>query len=485
MRTNRSNLALALALALAPAAASAAPQVAGAPAQSKQSIAMQVGETQLVVLTEKIIRISVADPSVADVQAVTPKQVLITGKGVGSTQIVMWGESDQPLVLAIDCNRNLDQLRAQFRSLFPEEKISVGSVGELVVLSGKVSDLRTPARAAQVAQLYSSQLANLIEVIGDQQVELEVRFAEVSRSALREMGLNFLWRDASRGHVAGMAAAGTAAGQYISGANNLIVPGTASASGPPLVSAPAFGNGFNLFFSTGLSQFPFSAILSVLSDEGLAKILAEPTLVALSGQEAKFHAGGEIPILIARELGTTSVEFKKFGVQLDFTPTVLGEGTISLDMSVEVSEPDPTSGVVLGGFTIPGFKTRSSATTVRLQNGQSFAVAGLLSETMRSAVAKVPLFGDIPILGALFRSTQYQRQETELMVVVKAHLVRPQRPDQLPPLPGEGEFTDPNDFQLFLMGSLAGPAETRPGPASAPAQGGPSGPIGFVRNTEP
>jgi pilus assembly protein CpaC len=277
---------------------------------------------------------------------------------------------------------------------------------------------------------------------------------------------------------------GALVGVYLRGVHNqILVPGTGHAAGPPFVAAPGFGNAFNLFFSTGLSDFPFSAVLSILSQEGLAKILAEPTLVALSGQEASFHAGGEVPILVARQLGEVTVEYKKFGVRLTFTPTVLGEGTISLDMAVEVSEPDAASGVVLGGFRIPGFRSRSSATTVRLSDGQSFAVAGLLSESLRNTVAKVPVLGDIPILGALFRSTAFQREETELLVVVRANLVRPQRAGALSPLPGEGELTDPGDARLFLLGTLAGNAPSPPPstPAPPPRAGGPSGPIGFAR----
>lgn len=485
MRPTRTFLALTLALATAvPSPSSATPQVTTL-ASSNQTIELQVGETRLVQLSEKIIRISVADPLVADVQVVTPRQVLVTSKSVGSTHIILWGEQDQPLVVAIECSRNLGQLRSQLKRLFPGDEIAVSSVGELVVLSGRVGDLRVPARAAEVAKLYSTQLANLIEVTGDQQVQLEVRFAEVSRSALREMGLNFLWRDGPRGYAGGTAMPGTQTGAYLrGGTTQLHIPGTTELGGPPLVAAPSFGNAFNLFFSTGLSQFPFSAILSILSDEGLAKILAEPTLVALSGQEATFHAGGEIPILIARQLGEVSVDYKKYGVRVEFTPTVLGERTINLEMAVEVSEPDPNSAVVLGGFQVPGFKSRSSATTVRLRDGQSFAVAGLLSESVRSAVRKVPLLGDIPLLGVLFRSTAFQREETELLVVVRAHLVRPRQPGEQPPLPGEGELTDPSDAQLFLLGRQTGSsAQRNDGPAGPPApRGGPSGPIGFVRD---
>lgn len=468
--------------------ARAQPKVVGQ-AEVTSAMQLQVGETRLLQLSEKVIRIAVADPTVADVQAVTEDQVLITAKAVGVTNLTMWNLSNKPLVISVVCSRNLDQLRGQLEKLFPGEGINVGSVGDLVILSGTVSDLRVPARAAEMASLYSDKVANQIEVSGDQQVELEVRFAEVSRSGLRKLGLNLLWKDDARGYIGGQATPSTQTGQYLNGANTLHVPGTGG-SGPPFVPAPSAGQAFNLFFSTGLSKFPFSAVLSILSQEGLAKILAEPTLVALSGQEASFHAGGEVPILIARQLGEVSVEYKKFGVRLKFTPTVLGKRMISAKLAVEVSEPDPNAGATIGGFNIPGFRTRSSETTVRIADGQSFAIAGLLSDNVRSTVHKVPVLGDVPVLGMLFRSTAFQRDETELMVVVRARLVRPLDSDQVPILPGEDELTDPTDFELFMLGRIDATKrkEKRPPPRvvdpakTATPSVGPTGPIGFVRD---
>jgi pilus assembly protein CpaC len=491
---------VALALcAVAPAAAQPVPTFVS---ETNMEANLEVGETRLLTLPKPIVRVSVANPEVSDVQVVTPSQVLITAKSVGFTHLILWDSSETPLVIAVSATRNLDQLREQFKNLFPGSDIKVSSVGELIVLSGSSTDLRMPARAAEVAQLHSEKIANLIQVTGDQQVQLDVRFAEVSRTGLRNLGANFLWQDSGRGHVAGQTPTGVVPGSYLR--DDLQVPGTGG-GGPPLIGAPAQGNAFNLFFSTGLRDFPFSAILSILSQQGLAKVLAEPTLVSLSGQEAEFHAGGEVPILIARELGTVSVNYKKFGVLLKFNPTVLGERTMSLKLSLEVSEPDPSAGVSLGGYTVPGFRTRSSETTVRLRDGQSFAIAGLLSDQSRNLVSKVPGLGDLPILGALFRSTNYQREETELLMVVTAHLVKPLQPGDVPLLPGEDEYNDPNDFELFLLGKISSdrrdsyengrPPVSDPtataaevegkssadAPKSAAAHEGPVGPIGFIR----
>jgi pilus assembly protein CpaC len=476
------SIPIAGALALGAARTEAQPRLTSQESGTEQ-ITLEVGETRLLKFSEKIIRISVADPDVADVQVVTPLQLLVTARKVGYTDLILWSETDQPLALSVSITRNLDQLRKQYTRLFPKSEIDVSSAGDLIVLAGTVDDLRLPARAAEIAGLYSDRIANLIEVSGDQQVQLDVRFAEVSRSGMRKIGLNFLWNDPTgAGYVAGQATPGSQAGGYLRG--NLRVPGTGT-GGPPLIPVPSAADGFNMFFSTGLSDFPFSTILSILSQEGLAKVLAEPTLVALSGQEALFHAGGEVPILTAQDIGRVSVDYKQFGVRLKFTPTVLGERTVSLKLAVEVSEPDATAGTTLGGFVLPGFRARRTETTVRLKDGQSFAVAGLLSDSIRTTVNKVPFFGDIPILGALFRSTAYMREETELLVVVTVHLVQPLKPGEVPLLPGEDLTTDPGDLELFLLGRIE-PKRSEPErtttPKAATSSNEPLGPIGFARD---
>jgi len=268
------------------------------------------------------------------------------------------------------------------------------------------------------------------------------------------------------------------------------VPGTGGAGLPPVQSA--IGTGFSIFFS-GLPTFPFSAILNVLEQSGLAKMLAEPTLVALSGQEAKFLVGGEFPVPIASSLGAISVLWKKFGIILNFTPSVIADGALHLKLAAEVSDVDPTRSVTVGGTSIPGLTSRQSETTVRLADGQSFAIAGLLSDKIQSTISKIPLLGDLPILGALFRSVNYQRNETELLVVVTAHLAKPVAPHDAPHLPTDNELNDPNDVQLFLFGSVGGGtpdndsggtmnrAAVSPSLRTARRDRGPSGELGFIR----
>ncbi len=463
-----------------------------------RDLALEMGQNRLLVLSEPIARVSVADPKVADMKVITPTQLLLTARGVGSTDLTLWNKRDEPLVLALLVTRNLDALRRQLKDLFPGEKISVSAAGDLVVLSGEATDVRVPERAAEVAALHAEKVANLMRVSGNQQVQLEVKFAEVSRNAARSMGFNFFKRDVAGRFVAGAVAPGTPAGSFIS------VPGVGSATTPDIMP-PATGGGFSIFFS-GLASFPFSAILSLLEANGLSKTLAEPTLVAMSGQEAKFLAGGEFPIPISSGLGAVGIQWKKFGIILNFTPTVVSEGFLHLKLQTEVSDIDAARAITVGGFNVPGLISRQSETTVRLSDGQSFAIAGLLSDRVRSQINRIPILGDIPILGALFRSVDYRRDESELIVVITARLTKPVAPHELPRLPTDDELNDPNDFELFLLGGEGTgkppreERETKDGKKAAQATGaeramaarslgragayagrGPSGEVGFIR----
>ncbi|MBC8134218.1 MAG: type II and III secretion system protein family protein [Deltaproteobacteria bacterium] len=431
-----------------------------------QKLNLEMGQNRLLVLSETIVRVSVADPRVADLKVITQTQILLTSRGVGATDLTLWNKRDEPLVMSLVVTRNLDALRRQFTELFPGEKLTVTpAAGDLIVLSGEVSDVRIPDRAAEVAKLHAEKIANLIRVTGNQQVQLEVKFAEVSRRGLREIGFNFFTKDAAGRFVGGMANSGTDPGGFLG------IPGTGTA-GKPNIYPRSPGSGFSIFFS-GLPNFPFSSMLSLLESTGLAKLLAEPTLVAMSGQEARFLAGGEFPIPMSGGLGAVTVQWKKFGIMLSFTPTVVGDGLLNLKLATEVSDIDASRSVTIGGFTVPGLTSRQSETTVRLSDGQSFAIAGLMSSRMRSQIDKIPLLGDLPILGALFRSISFSRDESELLVIVTAHLARPMAPHEVPRLPTEDEQNDPNDFQLFLLGSQG---SDNPAPPNAPPKGQAKGP---------
>lgn len=467
--------ALLLSLAAAPEIAhaqGAEPFRIGREVNASREISMQVGQNRLMETSVPLGRVSVANPEVADLKVVTNSQLLITAKGVGDTYLTLWDKQDSPVVLSLHVTFNLDGLRTQLKELFPEEKINVSAAGELVVLSGEVSDVRLPERILNVARLYAPKIANLLSVTGDQQVQLEVKFAEVSRSGMRELGFNWLANNGTR--AGGFVTPGQGLGTFALEPENKAMP---------QVYGSPFSNAFNLFFTTA-GRFPFSVVVSLLEQNALAKTLAEPTLVAMNGQEARFLAGGEFPIPLSTALGQVNVDYKKFGIQLRFVPTVLADGLLSLKLFTEVSELDPANGVQVSGVQIPGLTTRQSETTIRLRDGQSFAVAGLLTDKTRSTIGKLPGLGEVPILGALFRSTQFRRDETELLVVVTAHLVRPLGPNEAPMLPGSGLLTDPDDFQLFMMGKLQQApeqAQQRGEAIRVEHGGGPAGQVGFSR----
>ncbi|HSM91628.1 MAG TPA: type II and III secretion system protein family protein [Anaeromyxobacteraceae bacterium] len=443
-----------------------------------REMALEAGQNRLLILSEQIVRVAVADPEVADLKVVTPTQVLLTAKGFGTTDLTLWNRDNAPLVIALQVARSVEPLRRQLRELFPAAHVSVSAAGELVVLSGEVADLRLPERIAQVARLHAKQVANLISVSGDHQVQLEVRFAEVTRSGIKAIGVNLFGTNKSGSRVGGQVGPRNTLGGFLD-TTQYWVPSTGAPPGQsPYFPTQPLGETFQLFFGAG-SPFPFNVTLSLLEENGLAKVLAEPTLVALTGQEAKFLAGGEIPIPISSSLGQVSVEWKKFGIQLAFTPTVLDAGTVSLKLATEVSDIDPANGIQTGsgsGLVIPGLSTRKAETTVRVGDGQSFAIAGLLSDKVRSTVDKVPLLGSIPVLGALFRSSRYVRQESELLVVITTRIVRPLAPHQAPALPTDYERAEPGSAAFFLLGKEGGSAERDP--KDRPR--GPTGPGGFA-----
>lgn len=450
------------------------------------TLQLEAGQNRLLMLTEPIGRVSVADPNVADLKVVTPMQLLLTARGVGSTDLTLWGNKEQPLVIAVQVVSNLEALRRQVKEIFPHDNITVSASGDLVVLTGEVSDIRVPERVAQLAKLHAPKVANLVQVGGHQQVQLEVKFAEVSRSGLREMGINLYNKGIDGRHVAGVFSNRTHVGDFLNTTQKPTVPGTGAIGGPygpfgglpPDVPNQPFGDAFSIFFSA-FSKFPLSGTLNLLEGSGLSKTLAEPTLVTLTGQEAKFLAGGEFPVPFTSGLGQTSVMWKKFGILLRFTPTVIDQSTIHLNLATEVSDIDASASITVGGTTIPGLSSRQSETTIRLGDGQSFAIAGLLSDRLRSQIDEVPFLGSVPVLGMLFRSTSYRQEETELLVVVTARLARPVAPHELPPLPTEEVDEDPNDFELFVMGwgADAGDGRSKNGASGR----GPSGEVGFTR----
>jgi pilus assembly protein CpaC len=454
-------------------------------AEEARVINVEAGSSHHLRLGATISRVSVGAADIADVAPFPPDQLLVTGKRVGQTTVTVWFRNDEIAIFTIRCAHPVSAMNDAMTRAMPDGKdVRATSAGSAVVLSGEVQSPGDVEHAEQIARGIAGegvQIVNLLRVPGDNQVQIEVSFAEVSRTALKEIGVNLWAKDKggtdgpqwTGGLTTPTSAVNGIAATPATGATDTLSLG----SGLPVIQTPLSG-AFGAVFSTAAgSKFPFAAALSVLSSRGYARTLSEPTLVALSGQPATFLAGGEFPIPMPQSLGQIGIDYRKFGVQLQFVPTVMGQN-IQLKMAATVSDIDFSLGVRLAAVTVPGLTERHSETTVRLRDGESFAIAGLLSDKVRSNVDKVPGLGDLPVLGLLFRSTSYRRDETELLVVVTAHLVRPL--GDRPQLPGEDTLGDPSDLELFLVGSIE--SKEAPDDRLHPhRRTRPQGPVGFAR----
>jgi pilus assembly protein CpaC len=352
--------------------------------------------------------------------------------------------------------------------LLPGSTIDAHISGGSMVLTGIAGDAGMVDRAVQLARTYAGDnVVNLIGLGSSQQVMLEVRFAEVRREVGQDVGVRGLGNNGSFNTAIGPGAS--------------VVPD--ADTGDPLFGVSSILNSFGVFGTSFRALgIDFDAYLNALESRGFAKTLAEPTLVALSGERASFLAGGEFPIPVVQGRGSASggdggtgsvtIEFKPFGVSLGFTPTVLGDNTINLVVEPEVSSIDPAASIQLNGIAVPGLQTRRASTTLELRDGESFAIAGLLQEDFQTTVNQVPLLGNIPILGALFRSTEFQKGETELLIVVTPRLVQPIRPDQVR-LPTD-RVEDPTALGTILLGDSYNPVpadELRSGESAAEEAG--------------
>ena len=389
-------------------------------------IALPVGLSTVLNTDFDVTRIAVTNPNVADATVVQPREVLIDGKAPGRISLILWGNNTR-LHYEIDVAPPTTSLQQQFEALFPGEDIRVTATDEAIFLSGKVNTTDVMSRAVNIAQAASpkSRLVNLLQLpqgAGSDQVMLEVRFAEVNRRAITELGTSFF---TGPNGIGGNWVGRTTTGQFAA-------PAFTDRIGPPPPSDPtdegkfAFSDFLNIFlFNT---QNNLGALIRALKSTGGFQSLAEPNLVAYNGQEASFLAGGEIPIPVAQGLtGAVSVTYKEFGVRLTFTPQITGD-VIRLRVRPEVSALDFANGITLEGFRIPALSTRRAETQVELRDGQSFAIAGLLSNISQQDHMKLPGLGDLPVIGALFRSKAERAERTELMVLVTPRLIRPLSP---------------------------------------------------------
>ena len=407
-----------------------------------QSLRLAVGESKIVETGAPFKRASVANPDVADQIVLSPKQIYLAGKVAGTTTLTLWGKDGQVAnVFQVQVSPDVTRLKEQIHTMLPDESgIQVMSSHDHITLAGTVTNMGSLAKALTLAEPYAPEkIINLIQVGGVQQVMMEVKISEMQRGLLKRLGVNFSRQQLGhRDFTVGVLNKLSSSEQNAdTGFLDTIISSTATA-----------------FLGFNIGNDAWTVVLDMLKQHNLSKSLAEPTLIAESGQAAEFLVGGEFPIPIPQQLGQVTIKFKEFGVGLKFTPTVLSEGRISVIVNPEVSELDFSNGIVTQGFQIPALTTRRVKTVVELGDGQSFAIAGLLQDNIKEVVAKYPFLGDIPVLGALFRSTTFQKNETELIVIVTPHLVKPLNMVKQT-LPTD-HYLEPNDFELLLMGYVDG-----------------------------
>ncbi|RMF84695.1 MAG: type II and III secretion system protein family protein [Planctomycetota bacterium] len=413
-------------------------------------IRVPVNKSVLVDFSQPVREVRVAKPEFADVSAISPQQILITGRSFGTTQLIAWTSDEQQAVFDIAVDIELDRLLASIRTAEPRARVRANALLDAVVLTGDVPDADAAQRILEIAHVFSPQVINHMRVAGVQQVLLRCTVAEVNRSVVKQLGFN--------GFLAGENFRDAFALSNLDGINptNIGVPEDfiATANMPFVVGQGGVPVTGSTTMSIGFPRVQTQVFVRALAENGLLKILAEPNLVAVNGQKASFLAGGEIPIPITTD-ERIKIEFKEFGVRLNFTPAILTEDRIRLHVAPEISEPDVSNSVVFSGISIPGFSTRRVETEVELGSGQTFAIGGLLNDRVTAVARRVPGLGDVPVLGALFRSVEYQRDETELIVLVTPELVAPVNPDQITMVPG-ANHVEPNDFELYLMGQIEG-----------------------------
>ena len=390
---------------------------------NKEPVAVNVlvGQSRVINFDRPVGRFSVSNPEIAEAVLVTPDQVLVNGKAFGQVNFIAWEQSGgEYLVFDVYVRANLSLIDSQMRALFPKDDIRLSQANGSVVMSGSVSDPKTQAQAQSVVEAAGFKTVNMLvsPVRNMAQVQLQVRVAEVSRNRMRELGTSYAYQGGSSGVYANSGAGPSS----LANVTNGVLGGTLSSA---LNIAVMGGNTLSM--------------IRALQTQGALRQLAEPNLIAMDGQQASFLAGGEFPVPIIQSgsgQNSVSVVFKEYGIRLSFKPTIIDEDHIRLELEPEVSTIDFSNGVKFDGFLIPALRTRRAKTAVELRDGQSFALAGLLDNSETKSLSQVPVLGDIPILGALFKSKSFQKNETELMFIVTAQLVKPMNRDDLPQMRG-------------------------------------------------
>lgn len=440
--------------------------------QGEVSTALQVPMNRAVVVEAEnpFAELSIANPGIADISTLSDRTIYVLGKAPGRTTLTLLGPDGRLITnVEVQVTPDVAEFKERLRQILPGEGIEVRTANDGIVLSGVVSSVEKLDRALSLANRYApDRVSNLMVVGGTQQVMLKVRFAEVQRTVLKSLSGGLTGGDGRTLFGAG------------SGVLDITPPDPLTGFGTFVdVLQSTTTNAGQVVTGFDIGGVAFNALLEALEEKDLVRTLAEPNLVALSGQEASFLAGGEYPIPVQDDDGGVTVEFKPFGVQLNFIPRVIDGGRINLELNAAVSSIDGQTVISGGGFSFNGFSRRETETTVEMMDGQSFAISGLLQDDFTDAVNQVPWLGDIPILGTLFRSSNYRREQSELVVIITPHLVTPTRGDALA-LPTD-RVRPPTEAELFLFGQVARPAGApRSGAAAEVAKQDFTGSYGYV-----
>jgi pilus assembly protein CpaC len=441
----------ALALSLGTVAVATPAVAQSRAARPSETLTLSQNAGSMVRMSAPMTDVFVANPSIADVQVRSSTQLYIFGKAAGETTVYATDRSGRVVYAAnVRVGTNAGSVGEMLRFAMPEASIQATPMNNLVLLTGTVAAPEDVAEAQRLVQAYvgtETQVVSRLKSATPLQVNLKVKIAEVSRSLLKQVGVNLLTSDSTSGFQFGIGQGGS------------INPDTGE------VTIPASGT--TLIGAGKLFGLDILSALDLSEADGLVTLLAEPNLTALSGETASFLAGGEFPVPVSQSLGTVTIEYKQYGVGLAFTPIVLADGRISMRVRPEVSELSNEGSIQLNGYNVPALTTRRAETTVELGSGQSFMIAGLLRNTNSNNVDKAPFLGDLPILGALFRSTKYRRAETELVIVVTPYLVRPVS-GQLA-LPTNGYRAPTHAQQVFEGQSYDGVSGQGPAPAPVTA----------------
>ena len=434
---------------------------------ASNSISVAVNRAVVMESDRIFAEVSVANPGIADVAALSDRNLYVLGKVPGRTTLTLLGP-DGGLITNVDIRvaPDIAEFKERLREILPREKVEVRTANDGIVLSGQVSSAQKLSRALELAERYAPErVTNLMSVGGTQQVMLKVRFAEMQRNVAKNLSTSLGIGGSTADNLGAIGTGGFNNADSLNSLYDGLTSTTTTNLSP--------GSNGTADFGFRLGGLEVNLLLEALETKGMVRTLAEPNIVAISGQDAEFLAGGEYPIPVVQD-GAVQVEYRPFGVELLFKPTVVGDDLINLELGATVSAIDPTVAVQSNGITVNGFSVRRAVTTVEMRDGESFAIAGLLQEDFNDLVGSVPWLGDVPILGSLFRSTEFERRQSELVIIVTPHLVVPTTSDALS-LPTD-RMRIPTERELFLYGKVEG----RQGAAGQVAQQDLQGSLGYV-----